>query len=86
VDGGPGNDTLRLSANTWSRADGGPGDDQIGGGAEAVDYFDGGPGDDLIAGSGPFGFSLSCSTCEHLSTKPLRSRISPSRSRGFFAE
>jgi hypothetical protein len=54
VDGGSGNDILRVNANGGASADGGQGDDRIAGGSEGGDAFDGGPGDDLIVGSSPF--------------------------------
>jgi Ca2+-binding RTX toxin-like protein len=49
ADGGPGNDTIRLAANSATRGNGGSGRDRITGGLGAVAaILDGGSGDDLV--------------------------------------
>jgi Ca2+-binding RTX toxin-like protein len=52
VDGGLGDDTLRVTANGIATATGDSGDDQIAGVNEANSLFDGGWGDDLIVATG----------------------------------
>ena len=58
VEGGAGDDVIRVGANGLVRADGGPGNDQIAGrGGEPL--FDGGAGDDLIVGNGEISSNVS---------------------------
>jgi Ca2+-binding RTX toxin-like protein len=52
VDGGFGDDTLRVNANGIATATGDGGSDQIAGVSEADSLFDGGPGDDLVVATG----------------------------------
>ena len=58
MEGGAGDDVIRVGANGLVRADGGPGNDQIAGrGGEPL--FDGGAGDDLIVGNGEISSNVS---------------------------